>query len=294
MDQTDLRLFLHLCDTLHFGRTSRECHISPSTLSRIIKRLEEEASSELLQRDRRGVQLTTAGECFRRYAKDALESWKAVKQELGQDAGEVKGEISLYCSVTASYSILPDILSEFRSRYPEIHIRLVTGDANLAIDQVVDKVVDISVAPLPESLPKGIDSLIVTHTPLVFIVAASGSIKDKLKRNVKWGDVPMIFPETGLIKLHLRDWFRQKGIVPLVYGEVSGHEGIVSLVSLGLGVGVVPRLVLEKSLIKSQIEVLDVRPSLPDLKVGFCTKKTRMKSAAMRVFWETLSEISPR
>ena len=53
MDYDDLRLFLHLSRTLHFGRTSRECHISPSALSRTVQRLERELGWPLLERDHR-------------------------------------------------------------------------------------------------------------------------------------------------------------------------------------------------------------------------------------------------
>ena len=65
MDYHDLRLFLHLSRTLHFTRTSRECSISLSALSRTVQRLEGEVGHALFVRDRRSVELTPAGELFR-------------------------------------------------------------------------------------------------------------------------------------------------------------------------------------------------------------------------------------
>jgi len=61
MDYGALHLFLHLSRTLHFGKTSRECHLSPSALSRTIQRLEGEVGQALFERDQRSVSLTTAG-----------------------------------------------------------------------------------------------------------------------------------------------------------------------------------------------------------------------------------------
>ena len=60
MNLETLQLFLHLSRTLHFGRTSQECSVSPSALSRSIARLEEELGTRLLTRDNRSATLTAA------------------------------------------------------------------------------------------------------------------------------------------------------------------------------------------------------------------------------------------
>ena len=58
MDLRDLKLFLHLAESCHFGRTARAMHVSPSTLSRQIQRLEEDVGHALFLRDNRTVTLT--------------------------------------------------------------------------------------------------------------------------------------------------------------------------------------------------------------------------------------------
>lgn len=62
MDIQELRLFLHLAESCHFGKTAAAMYISPSTLSRQIQRLEESLGHPLFLRDNRTVQLTAAGE----------------------------------------------------------------------------------------------------------------------------------------------------------------------------------------------------------------------------------------
>jgi LysR family positive regulator for ilvC len=61
MDQKALAMFAHLSQSLHFGKTAQAHHISPSTLSRAIQRLEDEVGYELLHRDNRTVVLTDSG-----------------------------------------------------------------------------------------------------------------------------------------------------------------------------------------------------------------------------------------
>ena len=80
MDYDALRLFLHLSRTLHFGRTSRECHISPSALSRSIQRLEAELDSVLFERDQRKVELTAAGAALQRARRRNARALQSFKQ----------------------------------------------------------------------------------------------------------------------------------------------------------------------------------------------------------------------
>ena len=72
MDQRALQSFLVLAEALHFGRAADACHMSPSTLSRAIKQLETALGVRLFERDNRSVTLTSEGEVFRRYAREAV------------------------------------------------------------------------------------------------------------------------------------------------------------------------------------------------------------------------------
>ncbi|MBT5829171.1 MAG: HTH-type transcriptional activator IlvY, partial [Candidatus Latescibacteria bacterium] len=166
-----------------------------------------------------------------------------------------------------------------------------TGDAAAAIDRVLDDSVDITIAALPDKTPKPLDTRIVTTTPLRFIAPIEGPVTEQLGKRIDWSQTPMIFPESGLIRTYLEKWFRQKGIRPRVYGQVSGHEAIISLVSLGFGVGVIPELVLEKSMIKTDVKLLNVKPTLPDFRVGLCVKKSKRNLPVVKAFWQTLDDM---
>src|SRR6267142_519765 len=114
MDYDSLRLYLHLSRTLHFLRTSRECHVSPSTLSRSIQRLEQQTGWPLLERDRRTVRLTPAGARFAEHARDTLDRWHRLRRDLGGEAGgALSGTIAIFASATACQSFLPELLSGF-------------------------------------------------------------------------------------------------------------------------------------------------------------------------------------
>src|SRR5262245_54071028 len=116
MDVDAQRLFVHLSRSLHFGRTSRECHVSPSALSRTIQRLETELGWPLFERDNRRVSLTPEGQAFAAYADGAVRGWEEFRRGLSK-TGHLAGEIAVFASVTACQSFLPRLLSRFRNQH---------------------------------------------------------------------------------------------------------------------------------------------------------------------------------
>lgn len=290
MDYDELRLFAHLARSLHFGRTSRECHVSPSALSRTVQRLESELGRPLFSRDRRSVELTPAGALLFSHAAETLARFETLKQRL-RDAGEqLKGSIQIFASVTACQSFLPDVLANFRTRHPDIHIGLETGYAADALGMLARGKVDVAVAALPERTPPGLVARVLLVTPLVFVAPQQECEVSRLcaERAVPWERVPIVLPAAGLARASAERFFRRRRTKPNVYGEVAGNEAILSLVSLGCGVGVVPAIVIEKSPLREAVRVLASDASLGELRVGVCAERQKLKLPIVRAFWASV------
>jgi LysR family positive regulator for ilvC len=284
MDSRLLRQFLNLAEALHFGKASEASHVSPSALSRSIQQLEAEVGVPLFIRDRRSVALTHEGRLFLPYAREALTEWDAIRNTLMAEADELHGEVSMYCSVTASYSFLFEILSAFRRDHPHIEIKLHTGDPELAITRVLAGEEDIAIGARPEVLPSGLAFRPITVSPLVFIASRNHPQPDS--RN--WATTPMILSEGGLARSRVDAWFRARGVQPSIYAQVAGNEAIVSMVSLGFGIGVVPRIVLDNSPLVDNIRILDIRPKLKAYEVGLFALNRKLRNPVVEAFWSQL------
>ncbi len=289
MDTRLLRQFVTVAETLHFGRASEACHISPSALSRGIRQLEAAVGVRLLQRDNRTVSLTHEGSLFLAYARDTLTQWDVIRHALREEAGELHGQVSMYCSVTASYSFLFDLLSEFRRDHPRIEIKLHTGDPEYAIARVLAGDEDIAIGARPDAFPNGLAFKSIQSSPLVFIAARERrehvSLSGCEPTADAWATTPMILSETGLSRQRVDAWFGRLGIAPEIYAQVAGNEAIVSMVSLGFGVGVVPRIVLDNSPLAGKVQVLDIRPELEAYEVGLFALEKKLKSPLVSAFW---------
>jgi LysR family positive regulator for ilvC len=110
-------------------------------------------------------------------------------------------------------------------------------------------------------------------------------LSDLAAGGLDWDAIPLIVPERGTTKDLLDDWLREEGIRPRIYAQVAGHEAIVAMVSLGLGVGIAPQLVIESSGPGQGVDLVPVTPSLPMLSVGLAALRHRLDSSLVSALW---------
>ena len=134
-------------------------------------------------------------------------------------------------------------------------------------------------------------SRVVAVTPLVFVAptAPCDVSRQVEKRAVDWAEVPLVLPAQGLARDAADRWFRARRIKPAVYSEVMGNEALLALVSTGCGVGVVPKLVLDKSPLSTGVRMLDVEPRVGEFHVGVCTERRALSSPLVSAFWRAIA-----
>ena len=293
MDIRELEIFLTVAELLHFGRASQVCNLSPSALTRTIQRMEEKLEQPLFLRDNRTVTLSPAGERLKAYARLCLQEWQGFRSTLKNEQA-VAGTLSIYASITAVYSLLPQLLESYRDRYPDVQLSLRTGAAEQAVAQVQSGEIDLAVAAFPDRQRSSIEFLPIATIPLIFIAprhAAAAEIPLKGGR-LDLSRAPLVLPQTGLSRRRLDQWLKDHRISPNITSEVSGNEAIIAMVRLGCGVGVVPQLVLERSPFRDEVVILENAPRLQPYEVGLCTSKRSLQRPSVSAFWQLAEERS--
>ncbi|WP_439328467.1 HTH-type transcriptional activator IlvY [Lonepinella sp. BR2357] len=288
MNFTDLKIFLHLTQTQNFSKTAAQNHMSPSTLSRQIQRMEEELGQPLFLRDNRQVILTETGAKFLTFAQQNWHNWDVFKQQLRSTSQELSGELKLFCSVTAAYSHLPQILEKFRARYPKVEIQLTTGDPALAVQMVEGKQADLALAGRPLNLPHSLEFQPIDDISLSLIAPRVACVATQLLQHdpIDWQQIPFILPVEGPARQRIDEWLRHKKIKhPKIYATVSGHEGIMSMVALGCGVALLPDVVIKNSPISTQVSALNLDMPVAPFELGICVQKRALASPLVKAFW---------
>ncbi|MEZ9247416.1 HTH-type transcriptional activator IlvY [Vibrio lentus] len=287
MNIKSLQLFIHLCDSKSFSKTAAAMHVSPSALSRQIQKLEEETGHELLIRDNRSVDLTPAGKHLLPVALSIVGEWQQYNLHLKGGEQELKGEIRIFCSVTASYSHLPELITEFRAIHPYIEFKLSTGDPAQSIDKILNDEADIAISAKPDILPSRLEFETISDIPLSVIIPSGVSSFSQQLQSEKpnWNEVPFIIPEAGTARERANAWFKKMKIKPSIYAQVSGHEAIVSMVALGCGVGIAPDVVINNSPVRDKVDRLKIEPIKP-FELGVCCKRSQLENPLIRAFWQ--------
>lgn len=286
--QHELQAFLHLAESLHFARSARALHMSPSALTRCIQRIEQELGQPVFERTKRTVALTRAGEIFREYARAQLASEARLREALAAEQETPSGELRVACTVTACHSVLPKLLARCRARYPNIHLQLSTSDATGCMQRLESDQADLAVVPEPDQPSEALRFVRLAFTELAFV--APSSEKELAKRAQQGGahrnGLPVILPRRGLERERIDAWFAQRGVRPEVYAEVEGNEAILALVALGCGVGIVPELVRKDSPLRGRIEQVEVKSPPRGYHVSLCAKARTLTRRGAAALWE--------
>lgn len=285
MDIRTLSLFQHLAHSLHFTRTAEAMYVSPSTLSRAIQRLEDECGATLFIRDNRSVKLTAIGKQVLNFCDQFINEWRALQQNINEQNDALHGELSIFCSVTASISHLPRLLDGFKTQYPQVEIKLFTGDPAEAEHRVLTQKADLAIAIHQPEFPKELVFQELDRIPLVLILPANDNHHNW--QEIDWQKTPVVLPEAGPSKHIVHQWFKRQNIQPDVYANVAGNEAIVSMVALGCGIGIVPKIVIENSVIGNKIKVLEI-PDIEPYLLGLTCLSKRSEEAAIKAFMQQL------
>ncbi len=149
-----LRALEKVCERGGFTAAADELLLTQSAVSNQIRLLEEEMGALLIERIGKSVKPTIEGEkliaCCRRIFRDLDDT----QQEISELRGVVSGEIIVAAGGTVNTYILPGLLTKISKKYPSLSIRILTGNTENLVQQVLDMTVDILIATPPISHPK--------------------------------------------------------------------------------------------------------------------------------------------
>ncbi len=278
------QVLIHLAKTCHFGNTSRHFHMTISTLSRMIQRLEAEWGVCLFERSKRHVKLSPAGEKVRAFAEKLVESYTHLHQDLQSQSGELSGAIKLYSTVTAAYHILPSIIKSFRDAYPQVTTYLETGPVKQGYVQLQENLVDVTIGIMGPAQTKRFKCLKILETPLCWVQPLGrGQVPDQT--------LQMILPKAGDLSAVIDRYLKVQQISPVIHSYVDGHEAILAMVAAGLGAAILPEIVVENSHLAHAVNRQGLTPALPVLEVGLFMKAQAVSSPVKAQFWDFMAQV---
>lgn len=255
-DLRQLRYFVAVAEEQHFGRAAARLSMTQPPLSQAIRALEDTLGVELFARTRRSVELTPVGADLLPEVRRILASAEALRPLAQSLARGEAGVLALAFVSTADYGLLPLLLRDFGARYPRVRLQLAEATSDVQVDELVAGRIDagLVIAPLPPRHAAQLSYLPIAREPLVIAMPAELAARTGATSTEDWCDVPVSLrdlPDVPLVVFprHLApgfydiimDCYGAAGLVPRVGQEAIQMQTIVSLVSAGMGVALVPQ-----------------------------------------------------
>lgn len=235
---------MRVADLLHFGRAATELHLSQPALSGRVRTLERELGVCLFTRDRRSVALTDAGRAFLPAARDVVTRAGSATSLARRAARGESGVLRLGFTVIAFYTALPRVVQRFRSRFPDVHVKLQEMNSPAVEEALAADLIDLGILHPPVEAD-ALGTLELPPDPLVLAVPLAHPLagRDRLG----FGDldnVPLLVAPRSVgpaVYDRLMCCFADAGARPRIVQEVTPMTTLVGLASAGAGVGFVTR-----------------------------------------------------
>jgi DNA-binding transcriptional LysR family regulator len=293
-----LRYFVAVAEELHFGRAAARLHIAQPGLSQQIQEFERAVGVRLLERTRRRVELTPAGQVLLSEGRRALAHVdRAVDLARRTGRGEV-GRLTLASIGSATYDVLPGILREYRRRYPEVELVLREMSTPAQARAVRIGEIDVGFLRLPADV-EDLATRVVREEGIAAFLWETHPLAE-------WTDIPLrAFAEEPLILFPASprpSWAdvvigacRDAGFEPHVVQEAIESATVVSLVAAGIGVALVPeglRVLSRPGVVYREIAPPAPRTALAAVyRVGEVTGPVRALLEVVEELWPTAGEM---
>ena len=248
MEMRHLHAFLAVAEELHFTRAAHRLNVAQPAVSVAIRELEAEIGARLFERSRRRVQLTPAGEHFRKEAQEAIGGLnRAVHAARRAAAGET-GRIVLYFTTLATFSPLPAAIVRFRRARPDVQLVIEQRGTAEQLECLRAGGCDLAFTVLPGDVGD-LASERLSAEPLVAILPASHPHGERDALDfAQIAEEPMILlPERSEAAMHAayRGLCREAGASPRIELELDQIDAVLAFVATGLGISLAPASVAQ-------------------------------------------------
>ena len=273
-----IRSFLSIAETLHFGRTAELIHISQPALSLQIRGLEEEIGVQLFERNRRTTTLTAAGIAFRDDAAAALSQLDQAIRKSRLAANGKLGLLRIGFISTAGNELVPMIVRQFRDLNPEVELSLRSIPTAPQLGMLEAGSLDFGFLRLPIGEHPALEVLTVHREPFVIVVPSSHKLAKR--KRVRLRDVSgenfVMYQRAYAPGFHdlIFGMLRHAEIVPSISQTAAEIATLISLVDANIGIAILPASAVKHSV--ASVVACDIIGDLPLSEIALvCHKRVR-------------------
>ncbi|MDQ5881394.1 MAG: hypothetical protein QG616_1224 [Pseudomonadota bacterium] len=284
-----LQVFHAVARYLSFTKAAESLFMTQPAVTFQIKQLEEQFNTRLFERGHGKITLTPAGEIVFEYAEKILNLSSEMETRIGEMTGKMCGPLMVGASTTIAEFMLPRILGEFNSLYPQVRTRLTVANSESIENRIAEHTLDVGLVEVQTKNPNLLsevccdDELQVICTP-DYPLNGMRSVTPKLLL-----DYEFISREPGSGTREVSDtYFREAGVSPerlKTLMELGSLEALKGVVGTGLGFAIVSRASVGKELQLGGLVAIPLDPPLIR-RLSVLSPKEKFRSRVVTTFME--------
>ncbi|CAM3703946.1 putative HTH-type transcriptional regulator YnfL [Pseudomonas reidholzensis] len=245
MEIRHFRYFLCVAQHGHFTRAAEHLGIAPPTLSRQIQDMERELGVRLFERNQREVNLTAAGQALMLEAEQAVRQFEAAQVGAQRAGRGESGLIEFGYVASAAYSgVLQDHVSRFTEAHPDVRLNIREAPMADLPAQVRDGLLDLAYVRSPMALPSELEAIALHQEGFVLALPSRSRINElKSIPASRLANETFILPEQVSGTLEVA---KLGGFEPRLGPQPGSLVAVITLISLGQGVAIVPESVVSR------------------------------------------------
>lgn len=264
MDLQALHALVEVADSGSFSRAAERLHRSQPAVSKRIAALERQLGSALFDRVGRLVQPTAAGIALLPYARRVLQELEDGRRALSRLPDRVAGKLSIGTSHHIGLHRLPRVLKRYTQKFPDVNLDLHFMDSEVACEAVLAGRLELGIVTLPTQSIGNLDSRKIWDDPLAVVAAPMHPLAKQGR--VRLADLavhPAVLPDAATYTHRIiKSELQKHGLEPRVRLATNYLETLKMLVAIGLGWSVLPRSMLDRSIIELTLPALTLQREL--------------------------------
>ncbi|MCG7343542.1 LysR family transcriptional regulator [Sporosarcina sp. ACRSL] len=290
MEFRDIRAFVEVANHQGFTKAAEHSHQSQPSLSKAVKKLEDELGVTLFDRSTRHLLLTDAGKIVYTQGQQALAALQALPNLLEELSEGATGEIKIGIPPLIGTLFFPEIARTFHMHYPNVKLELYEHGAMIIEQLLEEDKIDVGITVLPT------DNTIFHTYPFIndeFILYLHHDHQLAERESVELielkGEQFILFSKGFALHEHIINACKDAGFIPSISYESSQWDLILELVASKLGITLLPKSIFEKQN-NPLIKTIPLQSSSLRWKLGVITKKNAYHSFALKKFIQLFTE----
>lgn len=275
MEFNDLKIFQTVATHGSISKAALELNYVQSNVTARIKLLEKELQTPLFHRHKRGMVLNTEGKRLLEYSREILSKMEEMKSSF-QDKSNPSGMLKI--GIVETVVALPDILSSYHSKYPNVELSLKAGVTDLLLQKVADMKLDGAFVTGPIRHPL-IEQVEVIQEKLVLVTKGKTFSMEDITTK------PLLLYNKGCgYRGRLESWMKVEGLIPKQIMEFGTFGTIIGSVAAGIGITILPESSVRNLVAGGTVFCHEVPEPYREITTIFIRRKDSLLTSTLQCF----------